>query len=417
MTEPPKEAPVPRRVLSDRRVAKDSAALALGSAANGLLAYVFFVLATRSLGAAAAAPLSVLWTYWAIAAAVLAFPLQHWVIRTVTADGHEGTVARSLRWIWAVTAGLALIAGVVSYEFREPLFRDDGAAFPLMVAAITAGACLSGLVRGGLSARGRFVATATLLGSENALRVILGAGIALAGGGAIAFGLVLVVGALTSLVWHRALRFSQEAADEPPVRSPTAIMSGLAGGSLIAQVVLTGPPVVLAAGGGSPAHVTSLFLALAVFRAPYLLALGMTPQLTHALTRFSVEGGDERLRGFRRGVVLVVLVTAVVAAACGSTLMAPLLEAVFGSDVHLPALAAALIGAGTAFALGNLVFLLLLLAVGLPKRATLCWLFALFAAGIWLLLPLTDLLVSVSAAFLVAEVTGFAGMVLATRRR
>ena len=59
------------------------AGLALGSAASGLLAYVFFATVTRSLGSAAAAPVSVLWAYWSLAGAALSFPLQHWIARTV----------------------------------------------------------------------------------------------------------------------------------------------------------------------------------------------------------------------------------------------------------------------------------------------------------------------------------------------
>ncbi len=64
---------------------RNSAALALGSAASGLLAYVVFVLITRGLGADAAAPVSVLWTHWAVAGAGFTFPLQHWITRSVVA--------------------------------------------------------------------------------------------------------------------------------------------------------------------------------------------------------------------------------------------------------------------------------------------------------------------------------------------
>jgi len=63
--------------------ARDTTALGAGSLVTGLLAYVFFALSTRSLGASAAAPVSVLWTYWSFAAAALTFPLQHWIARSV----------------------------------------------------------------------------------------------------------------------------------------------------------------------------------------------------------------------------------------------------------------------------------------------------------------------------------------------
>src|SRR4029453_6819025 len=97
--------------------ARGSTALAAGSVVAGLLAYVFFALATRSLGAEGAAPVSILWSYWSAAAAVLTFTVQHWIIRTLAHDGHEGAVARSLPKFAIMAAGLTALAGVVSTPF------------------------------------------------------------------------------------------------------------------------------------------------------------------------------------------------------------------------------------------------------------------------------------------------------------
>src|SRR5262245_8488640 len=108
-----------------RRVARDSVILAGGSVANGLLAYVLFALTTRSLGAEQAAPVAVLWSYWALSAAVLTFAVQHWVIRTLAHDDHGGTVAASLPRIVAGGVVLSVLAGLVAYAFRETLFDVD----------------------------------------------------------------------------------------------------------------------------------------------------------------------------------------------------------------------------------------------------------------------------------------------------
>ena len=130
-----------------------AAALAVGSVVSGLLAYVFFALVTRGLGAVQAAPVAVLWAYWGFAAAGVTFPVQHWVARSVAADGHEGSVRGGL----ARVAGLALVATAVSaglaWLLREPLFGDDGGAFALLVGAVTLLSAVMGLVRGLLSAR------------------------------------------------------------------------------------------------------------------------------------------------------------------------------------------------------------------------------------------------------------------------
>ena len=116
------------------RVARDSGLLAIGSALNGLLAYVFFATVTRALGAEAAAPVSVLWAYWSFAAAALAFPLQHWAARSVTATGSEHAVRRSLPAVGAAVVTLGPVIGVLAWLVRDPLFHRGDAWFPVLVA-------------------------------------------------------------------------------------------------------------------------------------------------------------------------------------------------------------------------------------------------------------------------------------------
>src|SRR5262249_46788216 len=90
--------------------------LALGSAVSGVLAYVFFAQVTRALGSDTAAPVAVLWTYWSFAGAALTFPLQHWIVRTVTAaDGREGSVRHAMRTIPFVALTAAVLTGLLAW--------------------------------------------------------------------------------------------------------------------------------------------------------------------------------------------------------------------------------------------------------------------------------------------------------------
>lgn len=397
-----------------RQSHQDTAALAVGTLVGGALAYIFFALVTRTLGADAAAPVSLLWTYWTVAAAVLTFPLQHWTIRTLAADGHEGSVARSRGRIWMGAVGLSVFSGAVAYLGRDILFRGDGVAFPAMVAGVTAGACLSGLVRGGLAGRGLYVATGAAVAAENVVRVVLAGIVTLLGGGAVAFGAVLTVGSLSGLLWPASLRFqAPEAGGTPPLASPLALASGLAIGSLISQIVLTGGPVALAAIGGDADDVTSLFVALAVWRAPYMVALGVAPQLTSRLTRLAVGGDAVRLRSIRRWSVLAVAVGSAAAATIGAALAGPLIRLVFGPDVGLDAMTLALVGVGTAVALGNLMLLLILLAHGRSRFVTAAWVGGLGTAALWIALVPGAPLGRVVGAFVAAQVVAFALQVTA----
>jgi O-antigen/teichoic acid export membrane protein len=389
------------------RVARDSLALATGSVFAGLLAYVFFALATRSLGAAAAAPVSILWSYWALAAAVLTFSVQHWIIATLARDGHESTVARSMPRIALAGGALAVLTGVVAFAARGILFDDGGVAFPAMVAVLTAGSLFTGIVRGALAGRRRYVASAACLVSENAVRVAGAVAAALAGAGAAAFGVALVVGSLTGLIWVRALRFEHSHPRSHPVRNPMALMSGIAGGSLIAQVVLTGGPVALAVVGGSPAEVTSVFVALAVCRAPYVVALGVAPQLTGWLARLAGQGQQTRLARLRAGTAVATLAAAGLAALLAIGVLPWLLRGIFGPDVELATGLLVMLGIGTAVALGNLVLLLLLLALQRPRSATWAWTAALVVAAGWLAAGFDEPATRVVVAFLLAQVTAF----------
>src|SRR4051794_1166992 len=141
------------------RANRGSAALALGSLASGLLAYLLFALVTRGLGAQAAAPVSVLWTMWAFAGAAFTFPLQHWITRSVVA-GHEGDVRRSAALVSRLVIAAALVLGAFAWSVREQLFHRDDVWFPAMVVLVTLGSAAIGVVRGGLGGRGRFEALA-----------------------------------------------------------------------------------------------------------------------------------------------------------------------------------------------------------------------------------------------------------------
>ena len=284
-----------------------------------------------------------------------------------------------------------------------------------MVAAITLGSALIGGVRGGLGARGRFVAVAWSLVAENAVRCAA-VGVLLAAGDrrVVAYGLCLVAGQLVIVLWPSALRFGTEG-DATGGPHPFAFLAGASVSQLIGQVVLTGPPVLLALAGGSPGDVTTLFAALALFRAPYMLALGMVAQLTTWVTQAVVAGDLSALARMRVRLRLATLVTVALAAGGAACWARSCCTLVFGPDVTLGSFAMALVAAGCALAVANLVLMVSGLAQGRSSSVARCWLGSVLAAGIAYValtgLPLED---TVIWSFLVAEAVAFA---LAVRRR
>jgi O-antigen/teichoic acid export membrane protein len=377
--------------------------LLTGTAISGLLAYAYVVVGTQVYGAVEFAPISVLWTIWAMCAAVIAFPVQHWAIRTIEADGTEATVRGALPVILSAAVLLSTIVGLITWLARSTLFSHSSALYPVLAATIPLGSVMVGLSRGTLAARHRFMAAATAFASENLIRVAAAAIVVLAGWESEAYAIALVMGFLVVAIWPSALRLRGQASGAGNARK-LSFLSGVAGGTLISQVVLTGGPVLLASLNGAPASVTGLFSTLALFRAPYILATGLAARLTGWLTQ-TVRGGPESIvRRFRWMVVAGVAILAPLAAVFGGFLGPELVRLVFGSDVSLAPVLVGVVAAGSTVALGGLMYILLLIALGRGRALMLPWVGALVVGLAWAFLGPGDPLARVTWAFLVAEV-------------
>ena len=395
---------------------RDTTALAAGSAISGLLAYVVFALTTRGLGAEAAAPVAVLWSYWALAGAALTFPVQHWITRTVLAHG-DGAVRRALPRLAAATIGISLCAGLLAALGREALFDRDDLWFPLLVALVTLGSAATGVTRGVLAARHRFVEVGASLIVENGIRCAAAAALLAAGSTSpVAYGLALVAGHLMVLVWPSAFRLAA-ATTGAPATSARAFLAGAGAGQLLHQVVLTGGPVALALTGGTQREVTALFAALSLYRAPFTLALGVVPQLTARATALVVDHRHEALRALTRTVALLAVAGAAAAGVGAALVGPPLIELVFGGGVRIAAAPSGWVAVGSALAVGNLVLMVVALAEDRAAQVARVWAgAAALALAVLLALVMVDPLPRTVAAFVVAEVVALLALVAAAWR-
>lgn len=386
------------------RPARVAASLAAGTAANGLLAYAFFALVTRGLGAETAAPVAVLWTYWGACTAFITFPLQHWLIRTMRANG-EAAVRAGVRRLLRPVAVLAVGASLLSWWGVEQLFSTTGPVFPSLVGLVTLGTFLTGLVRGGLVGRERFTATSVALAADNLLRVLGAVVVLRVGGGAAAMGVVLGLGAAIGLAWPSAIRF--RAGPTGPSR-PEELLGPLAVGSALAQLVLVGGPVAVALLDGPPEHVTTLFVTMALFRAPYLLGLGLANQATGPLTGWTLSGATHLLRRYHLLTATATTVGAAAAAPFGMAAGPPLVALVFGAEVRPDPVVAAVVAAGSVVAVGTLALSLVAIGEGRGLRITHAWLAACMVASVVLLATPVPPVLTVAVAFLTAETIAFA---------
>ncbi|MGZ4454927.1 MAG: hypothetical protein ACXVWV_03000 [Nocardioides sp.] len=381
-------------------------ALALGSAASGVLAYVFFALVTRALGSAGAAPVSILWSWWSFAGAALTFPVQHWVARSVTAHAGELAVRRGVASLARAALAVAVVVLVATWPFRERLFHSGSWWFPALAAAVALMAGAMGLVRGLLSGRHRFGAVAAALLLENLVRAVLAAVLLAAGvDDPVAYGLCLLAGYATVLVWPSALRPGTTGTPPDPDEhgSPLAFVGGAGAAQVVGQAVLTGGPVVLAVLGGSAAAVTALFAGLALFRAPYTLLLGAVAQLTGALTGLVVAERHADLTRVRRGLAAAGAAGSLLAAAVGWLLGPALVRLVFGGGIDLARGTAVLLAVGSALAMANLLVTVLVLARGRVAHLVRSWLVALVPGAVVLAAAWTDPVDRTALAFVLVE--------------
>lgn len=377
-----------------------------------MLAYVFFALVTRALDAEGAAPVAVLWSYWSFAAAALTFPLQHWIVRAVAAaGGMEGAVRQAMRSIPVIALAAALLAGLVGWVARDALFHSSGWEFPALVVAVTLGSAFLGVVRGVLTARHRLVAVGLALVGENALRCVVAAALMTSDVTAARYyGLALAAGQLIGFAWPSTLRLGSEG---PRDVSWVAFVAGASGGQVIAQVLLTGGPVALAFLGGAPAEVTGLFAALALFRAPYTLALGAVSPATGALTRLVVAEEHDTIRRIVSALVGLILLCVALAGAVGALAGPALLRLVFGESVEVEAWVCTVIAVGCTVSLGALALSLVAMAHNRSHVILRSWLAAVAATGVVLVVGPGSPLSTVTIAFLAAEVVGFTALLAA----
>jgi hypothetical protein len=157
--------------------------------------------------------------------------------------------------------------------------------------------------------------------------------------------------------------------------------------------------------------VTAMFAALALFRAPYMVALGSVPQLTLRVTRHSVAAEYDALRSLLRVLAAVTVVGVAVAAVLGAWLGPAVLHLVFGQTVDLSSGQAAVLATGCTLAMSNLALMVGMLGQDRPGAVVGAWSVAVLvgAVGVLALGGASEFGAS-SGGFLVAEVAATAAL-------
>lgn len=345
-----------------RAFRRDAIWLMGASVVSGLAAYAYVAVGTRTYGGAFFAPISVLWSLWVPSAALVTFPVQQWIVRSFRVAGGEGEVRSHVLRLFTILSGISVALGVTTWSVRGALFHSDSWLFPALAAGLCFGAGISGFSRGVLAGRGRFRLVACSLAGEHSIRMLAGVVAVVTGASVQVFAACLVLGPLVVLGTPGALRLGRDM-----TRRSGSVLSGIGGlltASLFGLLILSTPPVVISALGGTAIAVSSVFAALALFRVPYGLLGSLGTRISHAFVRLVVDGGEDQLQRTLRLVGIAAAGGAVLMALVASVGGEQTLQLVFGGDLRLSRGAAAAIGAGVVFAIGSYVLTLALAARG-----------------------------------------------------
>lgn len=335
-----------KRRVGPASLVGDGASLAAGAALNGLLAYGFLLIGNRAYGAEFA-PVSSVWSVWAVTAAAVTVPVHHAVLRRAVGTGRSTGLGRLL----GPAAAVGVLVALVTFAFRTQLFSVGSVIPPLVCGALVPAATLLGWWRGRASAVGRYGRVGANLALEGAARLVAALVFVAVGAPAVALAVAILAGYLPTVITLAAggMAELERAPTEavPGVGGDVAFSAGVAAVALAVQVAQS-VPVLATSARSDQADVVGLFNLIALGRIPLLVGGAMLFRLTHWLAEADLHGRSARVNAILGWASIPAVA---LGAAAGAVLAPPLLPMLFGPSSQTTAALGGLIGAASAAAL------------------------------------------------------------------
>ncbi len=373
-----------------------------GAATSALGAYTFQVLGGRTLGPAAFAPVSILWTVYFVAFTVVLLPLEQSVTRRLALRGNG--VADLLGPVSLGAIGLATVGAFLFAVLTLRRFFDGNPVFALQAALLGIGYGGFAVGRGLLAGRRRYTAYGALVGGEAVLRVGAAILLLLWRPTAVMLGWAMVL-APWSVLAARPWRTDEPVVKEPrEARADARLMAGLLAAQAASQTVLGTAPIVVGLLGG-PAHMVSIvFVTFALFRGPVTVSYNLTARLLPEFTDMVAGGRTRALGRWAAYLGAAGLALGGLGGVVAYRLGPPVVAFLYGAAFRPPAGFTGLAGAGVLAGIAVLFITQILVARGHTGRLAAAWLVALAAAVATVFVAGGEAEIRVAAAFLVAEV-------------
>ena len=399
--------------------------------ASGLLINVYLAIVARNLTAAEYAYFGAFWSLAQVAGFGMFLSIEQETARLLQTPGRPLGVLKAA----LITAAAMAVAQLAVVALGWPLLSEAFGGQAVTVVAMGVLCLVSAgqfVVRGALIGMDRLGRHAAIMVLDSALRVGLAALVATlitdAGSPAFVWTLVIAIGLahapqLVSLLMRRT-RATTEPDPAAGWLGPRAVWGAVAPlllGSLCAQVLLNGLPVLVTVLASSEIDATRAGQFVAVFtltRVPLFLVVPLQSALLPLLTG-ALHGGDRAtLHKLMRYLALGLLVLAGLAFGLGYLAGPWLVGLVFGPAYVLPSAHVALLAVGVAFYIGLVLVTQVLVASVRHRLVAWSWLSGLVVGGVVLAL-VQDLLLRAELAFLLGSAAGWlvgTALVLSERR-
>ncbi len=268
---------------------------------------------------------------------------------------------------------LLLLVIPVLFLYRVRIFGESSLLWPIVGTLIPLGSYATGKARGWLAVHGSPTQLAGVVGGENLVRAGIAIILAFLEAGPIWYAVGILAGYSVALIGLSG-RTPQSAVDEGSTSNEDRLLPLSASTAGICDhLLLVAAPTVLATSSGNPALVSALFVAMAVYRAPYQFVLGLVPSMTRRFTQRLPEMSRLDLRRHAQRIGLWTLFLTFIAGVVGVLLGEAVIAPIFGAKGVLDPVDHALAAALTVVATGALICSVALLALARAKRTMATW--------------------------------------------
>ncbi len=389
-----------------RREENVGTGLIVAATAFGAIAVLAFqATASRTLGTDGFAPFVVLWTATTEIYTVLMLPAEQHLTRALVVTRDQAQIYKVRRaMLGAFVLALAIGVGFVALTL-DRLF--DGTA---MYIAITAGIMVARSImaagRGSLAGHRRFGGYAATIAIEAGTLLVGGLLLASLGAPAVAFGWVLVIAPLATLL-SRPFAPIEGHGKMPDVDAQSgSFLVWLVLATAASQLIIAGGPIAVSFVGGTAAAVSIFFTSFALLRGPVTSAYNLVARVLPDFTALAHGSEPGKLWRWAPRITAAGFALAVVGAIGSGLLLRPLIGVIYGDAFVPPTLAATLGGAGVGLGLGALFVTQVYSAAAKGAMLTLGWILALAGAIGVLAISTLAPIDRVALAFVIGEGVG-----------